>query len=157
MSLKDKLEALKKSKEHEESIDWEHKKNQYIQNVEGLYSKIQSWLSDYKNADLIDFRRNIISLREHGIGNYDIDGFEISMGNESVIFEPIGQNILGAWGRVDFYLTGRVRDKVILVLIGDEKKGKKWVVVQERTKMERLDFDKDFLEATLDTWLGSLG
>lgn len=106
MSKKDFDEYIKrirgdKDKKEPVEIDWGKKKDEWLRYLGQLYEIIQGFLNDYsKSGDLnISFENKLIN--EELIGEYKAPRMIIQLNGNSVIFEPIGTNLIGANGRVD--------------------------------------------------------
>ncbi len=94
-----------------------------------------------------------LSLFEENIGKYDISVLELDLGEPSVVFRPVGANIIGADGRVDVYMNGHLSDKKMLILREEEEQIFQWELWETTDKNNRKSFDREVLERTLDEWL----
>ncbi len=83
------------------SSDWEARKEQWLQAVDGLYAQVEGWLDEYIQALAVVCEREPRELVEDSLGRYRIDALKIGCQGIDVILDPIGANILGAYGRVD--------------------------------------------------------
>lgn len=82
---------------------------------------------------------------------------ELGLGGEhgpSVIFEPTGINIAGAFGRIGLYYRGHKDKGVSLLLIRDENGKFRWEVRKGgRREEEVIQFGRETFERMLDRWL----
>ena len=95
------LQSKKEKKQAEGSIDWQARRDEWIQCVNNFYGQIKSWLNSYIKKDLIKIKTIKIEITEQYIGAYVIDQMIIEMPDEKVFFTPIGALIIGAHGRID--------------------------------------------------------
>jgi hypothetical protein len=78
---------------------------------------------------------------------------EYKFGQYSLIFEPMGRNIIGAWGRVDVYVSGFKSDKYMLILIGDSFNDADWFFSSFQDKRIKMAFNKDNIEKIIENWI----
>ena len=72
----------------------------------------------------------------------------------SVIFEPTGINIAGAFGKMDLHYRGHKDEGVFLLLIRDDDGKFRWEIWKSRKQREDVTkFDKETFEGLLDRWL----
>ncbi len=152
MSLKDKLRQL--SKETDDApIDFEKLKSKWLTSVGNLYQTIQEkWFSDLEAEGLIKIERNPISLSEEDIGTYSIEKMEICYSTGSVVLEPVGCNIIGGDGRIDFYLRGKFSKGFMVILVREDDK-EEWHLVDRQNKDNRKVLSKTTLEETIEQWI----
>ncbi len=104
-SLRDFLHKRKEDFTREQKqIDWDKKIKEWIDSVNSLYNKIESWLSDLKVDGTVEIDQNDVNLSEQGV-NYSIKSMQITVGTETVFLNPKGTFLVGARGRID--MTGR--------------------------------------------------
>src|SRR5947209_8505769 len=73
-------------------------RNEWQQAVEALVSQVRTWAEaqGWKTEQVFHH------LREDGLGEYTVPGLEIETPRGRLELEPIGRDVLGAEGRVDF-------------------------------------------------------
>jgi hypothetical protein len=107
----------------------------------------------------MNFNISNITITEEFLGAYEIPRLELFLGEkglserieEVVIFEPVGRNVIGANGKIDIYLRGRISDKALLLLMRDDNENLHWELT--KNKKDRVVFDKNNFENLLDEWL----
>lgn len=91
-------------------VDWNQRREDWISSLNDLYSKFERYLKKYTKADQIQILRESIQISENNLGSYDVDKLTFQIGNDEVIAEPIGTQVIGAAGRVDLIgAQGRLR------------------------------------------------
>ncbi len=151
MSLKEKLTEL--ARNEAENNEAENLLNFWANQVNELYNEIRNWFHDYSNEGYINFGLAKEMIDEEPYP-YEIDRLELDIkGGPSVILEPVGANIIGAWGRIDVYLNGYVENKVMLLLMKDDSGKPYWELRKSRKREDRFVFDKKIFENLLEDWL----
>lgn len=107
-----------KNNQLSKDIDWNKERDDWLQSLNDLYSKIRRYLKKYLEADQIQVEREKIVISEEFLGSYEVDKLTIRIGDEKIVAKPIGRNLIGASGRVD--LIG-VRGRLRLVLFEKEE------------------------------------
>ncbi|HVB97557.1 MAG TPA: hypothetical protein VNG11_07470 [Chloroflexota bacterium] len=139
---------LKKQKQSEAiegtaGIDWDERRNKYLNEVTNLYDQVETMLAEPIGQKSVTLQRRPKQLTENYIGTYSIDDLILVIGNEQVRFSPRGRNIVGAAGRVD--VVGE-RGEVALIVQSDSR----WGFVQARQpKLSVLGFDESTLAEIL--------
>lgn len=124
-------------------VDWETRKSDWIRSVEELYHRVEELLRSSIEAGDASVTWVETQVTEEFVGTYWIPRLEITIGNEGVVFRPMGLVVVGADGRVD--LKG-ARGTVTLLR---EKSGE-WVTVLERVPERKArPFDSDSLRKAL--------
>ncbi len=156
MPFADKLKKLA-AKQPESSLDGEARKNAWAKQVNALYKKVQTWLSEHAKGGYITFNSNTIKvLAEENLGNYEIDSLELDLvGGHQIIFRPVEMNILGAVGRIDVFHRGYNPHKVMLLLHEEGKNKLQWELWKGLQKDEQQAFTKETLEGLLNQWIES--
>jgi len=153
MSLKKKLRQISSDISYISSIDVKKQKDKWLKSVDHLYKTIQEeWLSDLEAEGLIKIERNAISLNEEDIGTYSIEKMEICYSTGSVVLEPVGCNIIGGDGRIDFYLRGKFSKGFMVILVHQDDK-EEWHLVDKQNKNNRKVLSKNILEETIEQWV----
>jgi len=125
MGLKDLEKLLTEngeSKSDKAKIDWDAEKNKWLEAVKNFYNDVESWVGELPNLK-IDYTSHAIT--EENIGRYEINKMTITMLNQKVTLEPIGTNLIGAYGRID--LKGK-KGAVKFVLVPKKSQGPKIIV-----------------------------
>ena len=152
MSLKDKLEKLRDRGENSK-IDWGKYKDEWIDSVNRLYKIIQDdWLAELENKELLKLEFFPISITEEQIGIYSINKMEISYATDSIVLEPVGGNIIGGKGRIDFYLKGEYGKGLMLILLR-ENNTDSWFLVSKQFRSDRELLTKRTLERVIEQWI----
>ena len=98
--VKRRLNEAQKFKSSE-TLDWHKTREEWIQSLNHLYSKMEKYLKKYTEADQIQVSREKIQISEEYLGNYEAEKLAIQIGNDKVVAKPIGRMMIGAAGRVD--------------------------------------------------------
>ena len=152
MSLQEKLKILAE-KTAEEKVDWASRKSEWISAVGRLYDDIERWLEPWREQGYLTVTRSPIPKSEEPLGDYEIDTLEITAGDETVVFEPFGRNVIGALGRIDVYLRGFKSDAQLLVRLVNVEGEVRWELWKSKFSGPRTPFDKKCLETLLDELL----
>jgi len=107
-------------------IDWIKKRDEWINDVEILYGKIEKYLKNLRKDETVTLSRSFKTIFEEYIGEYEIAELALQVGDEKVAFIPKGRNIVGASGRVD--LIGEMGQKTLVV-----QPKNRWGIVATRT------------------------
>lgn len=152
MSLQEKLKSLAE-KAAKEKVDWAGRRSEWISAVGRLYDDIELWLKPWREQGYLTITRSPIPKSEEPLGDYEIDTLEITAGDETVVFEPFGGNVIGALGRIDVYLRGFKSDAQLLVRLANVKEEVRWELWKSKFSGPRIPFDKICLERLLDELL----
>ncbi|MGC2637028.1 MAG: hypothetical protein WA294_07600 [Acidobacteriaceae bacterium] len=85
----------------EASIDWQAEKEQWLYQLDLLYSRISAFLKPYLEAGQITMTDSQVELNEEHLGLYAVQQKTITIGTKSVTLEPLGTLQAGSRGRVD--------------------------------------------------------
>lgn len=152
MSLRDKLKRIK-NEDGPVNVDWQARKVLWLKQLSELYTQIQSWLEEYKREGYLEFSATTTLITEDQIGQYSAPILKISIGNRTLIFEPIGTLIIGAQGRVDFYISGYQMNKNFLLLRKDESGQFEWLIADPKNIRKAKKLDKITIENVIDSWI----
>ncbi|MCK5716440.1 MAG: hypothetical protein KAH77_03045, partial [Thiomargarita sp.] len=142
ITLADKLKKIAEG-QPETTPEGEARKKSWDKQINNLYKKVETWLSEYSKGGYISF-------------DTSSDSFELNLvGGHQVIFQPIEMNILGAMGRVDVYHRGYPPHKVMLLLHDKGSSKYHWELWKGLKKDEQVAFNKITLEGLLDQWIDS--
>ncbi len=100
-------EILRKKHQIKEKqgVDWNRRRNVWLNSVEAFYRDIVTWLEPFTEKGLLEITCEDAVKREEHIGEYHLKKMILSISEETVVFDPVGTLIIGAWGRID--MTGR--------------------------------------------------
>jgi len=129
--LNAKAEAAKH--QPQSPIDWNAQKEKWISALAKFYEQMDAWLSEYVSAGKIKVEQSQIEIEEEHIGKYAVEARLLRIGEDQVVFRPIGTLLIGAHGRVDmegpkgvvkFILTGKHSNgiRISVTIRGEEKK-----------------------------------
>ncbi len=173
MNLMQKLEHLNTvAQQHKElTIDGEQWKRAWISQVYKLYDDIEQWLQEYHKKGYVKFQRqeNVTITEEH-IGTYAVNVLEARLGEPTLIFEPVGADVIGASGRIDVFFRGQRDSKIILLLVSQDSESHweflppRWIrhanfdeYLGEKSlfypRERNIVFNKNTLERLLDEWI----
>lgn len=121
------LVARKQKEAHppQPHIDWDQRRNAYLDAVAALYAQIRQILAEPIAQGAIVAQTRPKQLSESFLGTYTVDDLILLLGNEQVLFSPAGRNIVGAIGRVD--VLGDRAEATLIV-----QPGPRWSLVQSR-------------------------
>jgi hypothetical protein len=111
------FEQFLSSRKQPTTPEWEAHKERWLQAVDGLYAQVEGWLGEYIQALAVVCQREPRRLAEDGIGQYEVQALRIRCQGIDVALEPIGANIIGAFGRVD--LVGPAGNQRLLRVLPD--------------------------------------
>ncbi len=66
-------------------VDWDKTREEWIRSLNGLYSKMETYLKKYTEADQIQVKRERIQISEEYLGNYEAEKLTIQIGNDKVV------------------------------------------------------------------------
>lgn len=110
---------LKEAVENQTKSDIDlQKKEEWLKAVETFYELIQRFLKEAKESNQLDYDFEDKPMVENRIGAYTVRIMNIKFGDYYAQFEPIGTNIIAAYGRID--LKGANSD-ARFVLVDEEQ------------------------------------
>lgn len=152
VDLRKKLQNLHNDSE-KIKIDWEYKKKEWIDSVNLLFETIQNnWFIELERDGLLKIETHPISITEEHIGTYSINKMEIVFPTDNIVLEPVGRNIIGGEGRIDFYLKGEFGKGLMLILFREQEVDK-WFLVSKDSRKEKELLSKGSLEETIEQWI----
>jgi hypothetical protein len=152
MGLKDKLTKLRDG-EDESKIDWKKNKQLWVNSVDKLYKTIQDqWFCELEDEGLLNINTIPISIVEEYIGKYTIPKMEISFPSGCVILEPVGRNIVGGKGRIDFYLRGNYGSRLMLILYYEQGEDI-WMIKDKEKKFKNVMLSNESFEKVIEKWI----
>ena len=126
------VEFLRSKKlEHaaDQNIDWQRKRDVWVQSVNSLYNQVGRILADSINSGDVTVDQVEMQIAEDFVGTYSIPKLELNVRGERVEFRPMGVTVIGASGRVDI----RGERDVVTLLKGEVGVENEWLVVLQRT------------------------
>ena len=120
----------KKKKASSGNVDWQAKKNSWIQSIDDLYREITEQYLKASIGESVDVSYMTKQIAEDYIGEYTVRELVLQVGAEKVVFSPKGTNLVGASGRID--IRGDMGE-VTIILQPDG-----WLVVERRTPALKL-------------------
>jgi hypothetical protein len=82
-------------------VDWGKKRDEWLDHLEHLYSRIESFLGKYVSSGQVRYEYRPVELNEEDIGSYSAKQMVLRIGRQEVDLVPIGTRLVGAKGRVD--------------------------------------------------------
>lgn len=82
-------------------IDWGARKTAWLEALEAFYTRVETFLQPYIDQGKLRLDFETITIEEEAIGRYQARGASIRLGAHQLRLEPIGANVIAAWGRVD--------------------------------------------------------
>ena len=93
-------EFLKQVDTQNDQVNWEERKQYFIEKVDEFYSIIDGYLKPYR--DKIKIQDNKITIYEDKLGSYEVKKRNVIIKDNIVEFIPVGTNLIGAWGRKEY-------------------------------------------------------
>jgi hypothetical protein len=169
MSKKDFEEILNKHETVKSDIDWDKKKQEWLNFVQQFYHEVGQWLKPYVDQKKLKYDYHEINLTEEYIGTYTVKAMNISFAGQQVKLEPIGTLLIGTKGRIDmegargrvqFILADGNKVNVSISIKGETKKENQerkepdwtWkIVLKEQRKIAYDDFNEEsFFNALME-------
>lgn len=156
MTLITKLRTYKKFVDGMKKEDWDKYTEQWKKDVAHIqHLIIEKWFGDFEKEKLVHFNLIPVSKYEEKLGDYLINTLELVFpNNKTIIIEPVAGVVIGADGRVDMYLSGSIKEKVVLIrkiIIGS--KPAEWTILKPFNGREQLSFNKTNIEKIIEEWL----
>jgi len=107
------------------SIDWEARKREWLEAIEGLYGEVRELLRDPLEQETARLARRPKEIFEDHLGRYQVEELVLTVGDEEVVFSPRGRNVVGAIGRVD--VEGESGEAMLVL-----QPGPRWAVVRSK-------------------------
>jgi hypothetical protein len=158
-SLKEFL-ASEAEKLQNERSDAMKKRDEWVASVGRLLTQIREWLGEADANQVLTIEEGQLTLREAGIGTYDVPFLLIELGAREISINPIARfvagpssstgsiRILRAYGRVD--MSNRL-DKYMIFRLEKELDGP-WIIIEEDGYRSQ-PFNRDTFESAFQTLL----
>ncbi len=136
------------------------KRDEWIASVERLLAQIKEWLHEADTRQILTFEEGRVSLREVGIGGYEVPCLHIEIGARQVSIKPVARVVAGAlsstgsihilksYGRVDM---ASPLEKYMLFRTEKEPEDR-WVIIEEDGYRSQ-PFDRDSFESAFQRLL----
>ncbi len=138
-------EFLKKKVQEngQQNIDWEQRKETWVNSINSFYSEIKKWLQPLVIQGLIKINdEKKLSLNEEYIGNYNVPRLDIYISNDIISLTPKGTLIIGSYGRID--MRGSKGELSII-----EPKWNEWKFAKRTPKLELWDINSDSFKTVI--------
>lgn len=165
MPLQETLNALLHKQKLEEQADSDKPQQveEWKRAVRELFQTIRRDLDQYLTNGQLTISQDYTTITEEHYGRYQIDNMKIIAGPATILVQPVALAVIGAWGRVDMYRSGRAGDLqrvMFLRLRGDAMQPFTWNImmpsaaggVMSRLPRQRqtVPYTKEALEEALD-------
>ncbi len=156
MTLIKKLRTYRQFVDGKKKQDWDEYTELWKKDVAYIQHLItDKWFGELEEENLVRFNIIPVSRYEENLGDYLIATLELVFpNNKTIIIEPIAGVVIGADGKVDMYLSGSVKEKVVLLrkIMADSKPAE-WTIVKQFNGREQLSFNKTNIEKIIEEWL----
>lgn len=102
------------------AIDWDGRRQEWMRHLAEFYETVRTYLHKYVVKGKVRLRHGMKQLHEEHIGSYEARTLAVEIGANTVHFDPVGTNLIGAKGRVDMRGT---EGTVKFVLVPDDASG----------------------------------
>lgn len=126
----------KESEAAERSAEWETRKQQWLDAVNALYTRVEKWLKPSVDEKTVFIEKKDILIEEEHIGSYSVKSVFLRIGTETVELRPVGALIIGCRGRIDIMLRNR---SVSFVLTEDNE----WKIIGPRPGVRHYPLDEE--------------
>lgn len=99
---------------------------EWTKSVEDLFHQVQQWVAEERPEWQLKF--STADVTEESLGRYAIQVMEIDARSGRLILEPVGLDVFGARGRVDFYAWPSLYR---VMLLRSSTSSKEWVIRTE--------------------------
>lgn len=171
MSFDEFLKSKQEEAQNKPALNKEGRIEQFRTYVNDFYQKMETeWLAGFYEQLNPSFEE--ITIHEEALGDYKVNSLSLTIGNDKVLFKPIGTILIGTPGRIDmtcnarkgkFIMTGekaRTPQAHIRVSIAGEKIPKRdygnlvWKFVDERGMMSYVDLNANSMQKIIMNIVG---
>jgi hypothetical protein len=128
-------EFLEQRKNKAQGVDWQTKKKEWLDALSRLHARINGLLQQSTIKGIATVDEIPVQLTEDFVGTYEAPELRLTVGDDVVVFSPVGFHVFGAAGRVD--LRGD-RDVVSLIRLPEASVKDEWQFVLQRLPTRRL-------------------
>ena len=156
MDLQKKLKTYKQFVESMKPQDWTEYTDQWKNDVSHIQQLIiNKWFNNLEEEKLVSFNIIPVARYEENLGAYFITSLEIVFPNyKTIIIEPIAGLVIGSDGKVEMYLQGSIREKVVLLRkLKTTSKVADWTIIKQYNGKEQFMFNKTNIEKIFEEWL----
>ena len=125
-------EFLNKEDSEVVEINWDKKKEFFVDKVNEFYKQMDDFLAPYQ--DKVTVKKENYTINEDYIGSYQVEKRILHIKNNDIIFTPIGTNLIGAWGRIDMEGTNGIVKFVLVPEISNAPKIETAILLTEEDK-----------------------
>lgn len=90
----------------EPAIDWGARRDEWLQRLEEFYGQVKGYVEPYVSSGKMCVNFTNKPMHEEHIGSYEARSLDMKMGQDTVRFDPVGAELIGARGRVDMVGPG---------------------------------------------------
>lgn len=83
------------------TVDWNKERSEWLRRLDELYDRIDKFLNSYIKSGQILVESHPIELSEEYSGRYTARQVTLKIGQQHVLFRPVGTLLIGSKGRVD--------------------------------------------------------
>lgn len=87
-------------------IDWLARRDKWLRRLDEFYRQVEGYVEPYVSSGKVCLNFAPKEVHEEYVGSYEACSLDMGVGGDSVRFDPIGTNLIGAWGRVDMVGAG---------------------------------------------------
>jgi hypothetical protein len=127
-----------------EKVDWNARRDEWLQSVRDLYSEVRSLLKSYIDSGDIVVTIEPIMISEENIGVYHSERLVLAIGPQQVRLNPVGTLVIGARGRLDMVgPAGSTR--LVLVPDAEESAKLRWKIATSPPSVSLIDLNAQTL------------
>lgn len=154
MSLKDKL-IQKRLAEGLKEPEYQKLKSTYLVEVDNLVSSIRSWFVDLEKEKLAKVIGTQVQVIDQHLGEYLVPSIRIEIAGDAILIMPEGAEILGAHGRVDFYMQGKKHEAKRLLLADrhDDPKALVWIFWEPNSPLHKKALEQTKFFDIVESWV----
>ena len=154
MSLREKL---KQKKEFGSIDDTTLRKLQsdYVTEVKNLTDTVKTWFADMVKENLASISGSKCQVFDKHLGEYTVDSIVVNAGEDAVIFMPMGAEVFGAYGRVDFFLQGKknLGKKLLLAGVEGHEGTYSWIFWEPNSPLHKKKLEQTLFLKILEDWI----
>jgi hypothetical protein len=154
-NLRERLQRVRDQEANVAEINWVERRDEWLEGVAELYEKVKEWLAEYTRDKLVTISSEAtVQLHDEHMGDYQAHTLVIAAGPHTIVFEPIGGEIIGANGRIDLYKQGRRSELRLLLWLEDDGGTKYWGLWEGKYSAGGgVHFNQGVLEGLLEEWI----
>ncbi len=161
--MKSFKEFLQDQAQKETIVEAKTKVEEWHSAVLKLIGQMEVWLRDADQDHILNIRETVHSIREEGLGTYQVPGLVIGLGERMVEVVPVARNVIGpiastgtlhvlrTTGRVD--MIGGGQRYLLFRFENEQGREDRWMIAEEDDYVLK-NFDRPAFEASLQSMLG---